>query len=165
MLAVAAHRDRTAPGSPAEEERKAKRVWVHGLGESTGLPAASVDLYVLSFVVHELPQQVGAIASCPLSLVFPVSCHRLSVPCSASYHAPIIKLHPVAYTIMPKWRATVEAFQSALFSRAFVQCMFTPKSTLWSDTRPSCPGIMLPCVLCVPNSERGLHAAAAAACV
>ena len=58
MLAVAASRDSAAVCSPEEEARKAKRVWVHGLGERTGLPAASVDLYVLSFVVHELPQQV-----------------------------------------------------------------------------------------------------------
>jgi len=57
MLAVAASRDSAAVCSPEEEARKAKRVWVHGLGERTGLPAASVDLYVLSFVVHELPQQ------------------------------------------------------------------------------------------------------------
>ena len=57
MLAVAAYRDSAEQGTPRQEEIKLKRKWVHGLGEGTTLADASVDMYVLSYVVHELPQQ------------------------------------------------------------------------------------------------------------
>lgn len=55
MLAVAAYRDKVDVGSPEEQERKARRTWAQGLAEQTGCPTDSVDLYVLSFVMHEMP--------------------------------------------------------------------------------------------------------------
>lgn len=57
MLAVAAYRDNTEKGRPEEEALKQRRTWVHGIAEGTCLPDEDLDLYVLAYVVHELPRQ------------------------------------------------------------------------------------------------------------
>eukprot|EP00195_Chlamydomonas_chlamydogama_P005324 CAMPEP_0202889622 /NCGR_PEP_ID=MMETSP1392-20130828/210_1 /ASSEMBLY_ACC=CAM_ASM_000868 /TAXON_ID=225041 /ORGANISM="Chlamydomonas chlamydogama, Strain SAG 11-48b" /LENGTH=289 /DNA_ID=CAMNT_0049572999 /DNA_START=240 /DNA_END=1109 /DNA_ORIENTATION=- len=50
FLAVAEWEERRNPTSP-------KRIkYVRGLAEATGLPAASVDMLVFNFVIHECPQ-------------------------------------------------------------------------------------------------------------
>jgi ubiquinone/menaquinone biosynthesis C-methylase UbiE len=51
MLAVAALRDEQQGVREA-----GVRSYVHGVGEATQLPAASISLVTLSFLIHELPQ-------------------------------------------------------------------------------------------------------------
>lgn len=57
MLAVAARRAATPGSGPLGPDAAGPPVtFVHGLGEATRLPDASVDLYAASFLFHELPQ-------------------------------------------------------------------------------------------------------------
>ena len=61
MLAIAAARERdAAPGEAGRVAASAPRAYMHGLGEATGLPDGSLDLYAASFLFHELPQAATA---------------------------------------------------------------------------------------------------------
>jgi len=59
MLSVASLRD-ADQAAGLEAAGGPTRAWVHGLGEATRLPDASVDLYSASFLFHELPQDATA---------------------------------------------------------------------------------------------------------
>uniref|UniRef100_A0A7S0WJH7 Methyltransferase type 11 domain-containing protein n=1 Tax=Pyramimonas obovata TaxID=1411642 RepID=A0A7S0WJH7_9CHLO len=62
MLAVATYRDADEASCPQKmpgdhASLRQRRRWVHGKAEATGFEDDSMDLFSLSFVIHECPQQ------------------------------------------------------------------------------------------------------------
>ena len=108
--------------------------WLHGLGESTGLPDDSFDLVTLQFVIHELPRQATrAIFREVLRILKPKGVMGIVDNDPTS---PVIQsLPPVLFTLMKSTEPWSDDYYTFDVEAAIKEVGFDYQTTLASDPR------------------------------
>ncbi len=124
MLSVAKIRD----------EKQEIAEWLHGLGESTGLPDNSLDVVTLQFVIHELPRQATtAILQEVLRILKPGGVMGIVDNNPAS---PVIQnLPPVLFTLMKSTEPWSDDYYTFNVEATIKEVGFDYKTTVASDPR------------------------------
>ncbi|MGF1588803.1 MAG: class I SAM-dependent methyltransferase [Pleurocapsa sp.] len=108
--------------------------WIHGLGESTGLAANSLDLVTMQFVIHELPRQATIkIFQEVLRILKPGGVLGIVDNNPAS---PVIqKLPPVLFTLMKSTEPWSDDYYTFDVEAAIRETGFEDQTTIASDPR------------------------------
>eukprot|EP00242_Pyramimonas_sp_CCMP2087_P004370 CAMPEP_0198202324 /NCGR_PEP_ID=MMETSP1445-20131203/5459_1 /TAXON_ID=36898 /ORGANISM="Pyramimonas sp., Strain CCMP2087" /LENGTH=367 /DNA_ID=CAMNT_0043873181 /DNA_START=181 /DNA_END=1284 /DNA_ORIENTATION=- len=139
MLAVAAYRDANETSMiqrvPAENKSlKQRRNWVHKKAEDTGFETSSMDLFSLSFVLHELPQQATRDVIAEAARVLRPG--GVFVMCDNNPLSAVIQnLPPVIFTLMKSTEPHSDEYFSFNMEQALRDAGFTQVHTEIMDPR------------------------------
>ncbi len=108
--------------------------WIHGLGESTGLAANSLDLVTMQFVIHELPRQATVkIFQEVLRILKPGG--AIAIVDNNPASLVIQSLPPVLFTLMKSTEPWSDDYYTFDVEAAIKEVGFKYQTTVASDPR------------------------------